>query len=91
MNILLIDLEPRWWAYFTCKDHYHGLSFICPHCLSTRLAIEFANIDCPVKSAYPFKWTVQGEHWFETLTLTPSIDASKQGHWHGFIKDGEII
>lgn len=25
-----------------------------------------------------------------TLTLTPSVDASKHGHWHGFITNGEI-
>ncbi len=37
-----------------------------------------------------------GIHWqrtgdtFETLTLTPSIDASRAGHWHGFITDGEV-
>lgn len=41
-----------------------------------------------------------GTHWqiaggidnatFETLTVTPSIDGSKGGLWHGFITDGEI-
>lgn len=25
---------------------------------------------------------------FENLSVTPSIDASKSGHWHGFITDG---
>ena len=27
---------------------------------------------------------------FENITLTPSVDASKSGHWHGFITNGEI-
>ena len=27
---------------------------------------------------------------FETLTLTPSVDASAHGHWHGFITNGEV-
>jgi hypothetical protein len=27
---------------------------------------------------------------FETLTLTPSIDVSAHGHWHGHIINGEI-
>ncbi len=29
---------------------------------------------------------------FETLTLTPSIDANVDiaGHWHGFITNGEV-
>jgi hypothetical protein len=37
-----------------------------------------------------------GIHWkrsgeaFETLSLSPSIDASNAGHWHGFIKNGEV-
>ena len=27
---------------------------------------------------------------FETLTLTPSVDASAAGHWHGHVTDGEV-
>lgn len=27
---------------------------------------------------------------FENVTLIPSVDASKSGHWHGFIMNGEI-
>jgi hypothetical protein len=27
---------------------------------------------------------------FDVMTLTPSIDASKFGHWHGFITNGAI-
>jgi hypothetical protein len=34
-------------------------------------------------------WTRQGDT-LETLTLTPSIDASRSGHWHGFITNGAI-
>jgi hypothetical protein len=34
-------------------------------------------------------WTRTGET-FDTLTLTPSVDASASGHWHGFITNGEI-
>jgi uncharacterized protein DUF6527 len=38
-----------------------------------------------------------GIHWnrtgdtFETINLTPSLDASNSGHWHGFITNGEIL
>lgn len=41
-------------------------------------------------------WTRAGIKWdrtgdtFDTLSLTPSVDASKWGHWHGFITNGEI-
>lgn len=34
-------------------------------------------------------WHREGDT-FETLTLTPSVDASKFGHWHGFIRNGAI-
>jgi hypothetical protein len=28
---------------------------------------------------------------FNTLSISPSIDASNSGHWHGFITNGEIV
>ncbi len=34
-------------------------------------------------------WQRTGET-FDDLTLTPSIDVSKYGHWHGHITNGEI-
>jgi len=27
---------------------------------------------------------------FDSISLTPSVDSSKSGHWHGFVKNGEI-
>jgi hypothetical protein len=36
-----------------------------------------------------FLWQRAGDT-FETLTLSPSVDASASGHWHGFIRDGLI-
>lgn len=30
------------------------------------------------------------ESTFETLTVSPSLDASASGHWHGWIKDGAV-
>lgn len=68
-----------------------GLSFECPHCHTQRLVVFFANpadggasanVDQP-------KWHREGTGWAD-LTLTPSVDASKSGHWHGFITGGEI-
>ncbi len=35
-------------------------------------------------------WNISGRD-FETMTVTPSIDASPSGCWHGFIKNGEIV
>lgn len=34
-------------------------------------------------------WTRTGDT-FDALTLSPSIDASGVGHWHGFISAGEV-
>lgn len=36
-----------------------------------------------------YLWQRSGET-FESLTLTPSVDASASGHWHGFITAGEV-
>jgi hypothetical protein len=33
-------------------------------------------------------WTRTGET-FDNLTLTPSVDASASGHWHGSVTNGE--
>jgi hypothetical protein len=33
-------------------------------------------------------WQRTGET-FETLSLMPSVDCSKWGHWHGFLTNGE--
>lgn len=36
-----------------------------------------------------------GVHWmrtgetFETLSITPSVDASASGHWHGYVQNGQ--
>lgn len=27
---------------------------------------------------------------FNTMSITPSLDASAAGHWHGYVKNGEI-
>jgi hypothetical protein len=34
-----------------------------------------------------FAWSIVGD--FENLNVSPSIDASSSGHWHGFITNGE--
>jgi hypothetical protein len=36
------------------------------------------------------KWSLSNTTDFDTLTVSPSIDASASGNWHGFIKNGEI-
>ena len=102
----LIELEPRWFTFAHPADGVDfrfGLTFLCPHCLTQRLGVAF---DPPID---PDNLLLQGMIWprrsgnvwhregetFETLTLTPSIDASGSrlnfdGHWHGYITNGEI-
>lgn len=93
----LTDLEPRWWADEPGRTGM-GITFLCPHCKKQRLGVAFSNpIDGgkPEHLVHPYtigsapEWNRSGDT-FDTLTLTPSIDASKHGHWHGFITNGEI-
>jgi hypothetical protein len=96
----LTELNPRW--YTEKKGGLRvGLTFDCPHCRSTRLGIMFhrqgheAIYEEFVRGQHGsgpgrFIWSLNGDEDFDTLTLTPSIDASKIGHWKGTITNGEV-
>lgn len=101
----LTDLDPHWYAFE--GRHGQGLDFDCPHCPEgnrTKLAIAFANPldggppEPPRDFTFPDGTKGRTVYWqrtgdtFETLTLTPSVDAQSHGvgHWHGFITNGEI-
>jgi hypothetical protein len=75
------------------------------HVEGDRLAVWFSNpcdggsahVDYAMDSATAHLTLKNPEHlWqrtgetFDDLTLTPSIDASKYGCWHGFITNGAI-
>lgn len=45
---------------------------------------EFGTFDVPPGVV----WEAKGDS-FDTLTLSPSVDASASGHWHGHVKNGE--
>ncbi len=105
----LIDLQPRWvtlhgWA--ATSQFIVGITFLCPHCKNTRLGVGFyppidrdnvaLSFMTPwIKEHTPVKpvWDRAGDT-FETLTLSPSINADGQvgviGHWHGLIQNGEV-
>jgi hypothetical protein len=38
---------------------------------------------------YNLRWQRTGDT-FETISLSPSVDVSDSGHWHGFITNGEV-
>lgn len=75
-----------------------GISFDCPCCLNTdraiRLAVYFISnvIDDHGKAIHlnDKAWNVFNPQDYEAITISPSIDASKHGHWHGFIINGNI-
>ena len=98
----LTELNPRWamdadivvGGQTRHDDDRHGMAitFDCPHCRTERLAVFFANpLDGkPPTDAPGYLWHREGST-FEDLTLTPSVDASDHGHWHGFIRNGDIL
>lgn len=82
------------------------LAFLCPHCNKDYLCVknvvmserdqhelyekvfgEWWNLEV-VPCNPNFCWSISGD--FSNMTITPSVDASKSGHWHGFITNGEV-
>jgi hypothetical protein len=96
----LTDLDPRWYVFEDGGPRV-GLTFECPCCLgtdkATRIGVVFhkqgheAIDDAYILARHPDEkiWTMVGPDNFSILTLTPSIDASHVGHWHGFVTNGE--
>lgn len=99
----LTDLSPRWVGYG--DNDKAALIFKCPHCQDIWLTCTFQPIKMShqlkifqpegtashgqvVPSKQNFAWGRRGDD-FETLSVTPSVDASASGHWHGFITNGE--
>lgn len=93
----LIDLHPRLFKIESDGPPV-GLSFDCPHCIDQRLAVSFHHagreaIEDDYIHAHSSEtnhiWTLAGDT-FENYSLSPSVDASHSGHWHGFLTNGEI-
>jgi hypothetical protein len=93
----LTDLNPHWVCY---GGRRLGITFDCPHCRTQRLGVPFHHSgqelveDAAILAVSPSAkiWTETNpvDDTFENLTLSPSIDCSSSGHWHGFITNGEI-
>lgn len=96
----LIELDPRWYRVEDDGDRL-GITFDCPHCLGSgqRLGVSFHHLgrelmeDAVIHAKRPGEhvWSLNGAESFDVLTLSPSIDASEAGHWHGFITNGAIV
>jgi hypothetical protein len=96
----LVDLLPRWIHpqifVFLCP-HCQAVFLSCKSvAMSIREQCEVFEKDpigehgvtavlCKASCA----WAIEGTD-FETMTVTPSLDASAAGHWHGFISGGMI-
>lgn len=99
----LVDLAPRWvlpaqWAS-PAIVFYIGMTFLCPHCRKTRLAVEFHNPVDPggIAETIRWPWPSNGLRWrrdgdnFDEMTITPSIGADVSGHAHVSILRGEVV
>lgn len=97
----LTDLEPAWLSpdvfifksptgrgdLLTCKrvpmSHIDQYDLIYANNLQYRKQII-------IMSNEEMAWSFEGND-FSTMTVSPSIDASASGNWHGHIINGEII
>lgn len=93
----LTDLDPHWLKHDGRPDV--GIRFRCPCCKDMWLQVLFLNpMDggSSVADDDDIQANNSGNRWarsgmsFDDMTLSPSIDASDVGHWHGWLVDGEI-
>lgn len=94
----LTELEPHWIGIYgedsagnhIAKRTKLGVTFRCPDAgCDQRLGVLFANPPDGLPSLPGRAWQRTGDT-FDTLTLTPSVDVSACGHWHGFITNGDV-
>lgn len=71
-------------GHSSCPDSQFGI--VKASLLEAVECFQPCNTEC--------QWTIDGgieAATFETLTVTPSLDGSAGGLWHGFITNGEIV
>lgn len=102
----LIELDPKWIMKdgervgFTFlsptgkQGNTHWRQSCFPDSPSSREQWDLFDDD-DVQGCNPAAhWQIAGgieNATFETMTVTPSLDGSKGGLWHGFITNGEIV
>lgn len=96
----LIDLSPRWLSpdvFMFRSPSGHGNWLTCKRvAMSFKDQAKLIYVDNPDLKGEVIVTTVDHMAWaftgndFNTLSVTPSIDASNSGNWHGFITNGEI-
>lgn len=97
----LIDLEPRWLSpdvFMFKSPNGRGDWLTCkriPMASRDQMALLWPKDGCrkgwPIVPTVPeMAWKFEGDD-FATMTVTPSLDCSASGNWHGFITAGEIV
>lgn len=100
----LTDLDPRWLTpdvFMFRSPVGHGYWLCCPRVKMThneqwdlfeadRTRRGIGDAAVVVGWKEDCIWSYAGND-FETMTVTPSVDASASGNWHGFITNGEIV
>ena len=92
--------EPDDWPPLTriSLTQAQGVMFLCPVCFvknggpvgTESVLCYFRDRGVPDDAVPgPGRWNVTGTG-FDNLTLSPSVNVDK-GHWHGFIRNGEIV
>lgn len=95
----LIDLNPLWVGVHGEPRKGVSVAFQCP-CLDPKcewggqIVVDLEN---PLDGGERMSWrgVPAKTYWqrtgdtFETLTLSPSIHCV--GHWHGWVRDGQVI
>jgi hypothetical protein len=97
----LMDLMPRWLhpnlftflcphcqeVFLTCKSAVMSHEEQCA--VTERDAVGLQGVTV-VLCKESCAWAISGTD-FDTMTVTPSLDASAAGHWHGFLREGAIV
>lgn len=96
----LTDLQPRWLTpdVFIFKSPAgHGDWLSCKRAPIPNQN-KFFYEQCPELVGQSIVGTLEHALWnfapgasFDTLTVTPSIDGSASGNWHGHITNGNIV
>lgn len=103
----LAELKPRWIAgegdagrlgfTFLCPHCRETRLFCALIGLPTRAQFKALASHHPesrgdiVPAKQMFAWNLAKGSTFDDMSITPSVDASASGHWHGYITDGQIV
>jgi hypothetical protein len=100
------ETEHSWWEDAPSLAEAQGILFKCPVCgrrdptrSSHSILVWFADRAVPTHHEPTPRWAVAGGSSFEDLTLSPSIDLTRDRtgqevirpwEWHGHIQNGEV-